>query len=548
MSAVQSVTRGEAEHISKSDALAINVAAAKGLQEVLKTNLGPKGTLKMLVGGAGQIKLTKDGNTLLHEMQIQHPTAVLIARAATATDDTVGDGTTSSVLFTGELLKQAERYLSEGLHPRVLVDGFDIAKEEVFKFLDEYKVQKPDIAEDRELLCSVCRTALLTKLRFELAENLTEIVTDALLTIMRPDQPIDLHMVEVIHMHQKMDMDTRLVRGLVMDHGARHPDMPKVMKKVKILTLNVSLEYEKSEVTAGFMFKSAEERENMVVAERKFTDDKVRAIIEFKKQVCTEENGFTFAIANQKGVDPVSLDMLAKEGIFALRRAKRRNMERLTRACGGMQVNCVDELTEDMLGYAESLSEQTLGEDKFTFVEGVANPYSCTILVMGQNPHTIAQIKDSIRDGLRSVKNALEDKALIPGAGAFEIACREHLVKVASKVKGRAKLGIMAYAEAMLVIPKTLADNSGFDLQDTLIKLQEAFRENEAQGNPVGLNVTTGEPMFPSQIGVWDNYHVKKSVFQLSTVLASQLLLVDEMMRAGRGSRPKDPNMPNMQG
>ena len=199
MAAVQRVTRGDAEHISKGQALMINIAAAKGLQEVLRTNLGPKGTLKMLVGGAGQIKLTKDGNTLLHEMQIQHPTAVLIARAATATDDTVGDGTTSSVLFIGELLKQAERFLSEGLHPRVIVDGFDIAKEKLFEFLESYKQTFPTISDDRELLCSVCRTALQTKLRFELAEKLTEIVTDALLTIRREGEAIDLHMVEVLH-------------------------------------------------------------------------------------------------------------------------------------------------------------------------------------------------------------------------------------------------------------------------------------------------------------------------------------------------------------
>ena len=203
-------------------------------------------------------------------------------------------------------------------------------------------------------------------------------------------------------------------------------------------------------------------------------------------------------------------------------------------------MNCVDELTEDMLGFAETLTEVTIGEEKYTFVEGVQNPYSCTIMVQGQNPHTIAQIKDSIRDGLRAVKNAVEDKALIAGAGAFEIAAREHLIKAMADVKGRAKLGVQAYADALLVIPKALASNSGFDLQDTLIKLQDAHKEHPDK--PVGLDVVTGEPMYPAQQGVWDNFRVKRSVFHLSTVLASQLLLVDEMMRAGRGSRPKDPN------
>lgn len=276
----------------------------------------------------------------------------------------------------------------------------------------------------------------------------------------------------------------------------------------------------------------------------KFTDDKVKQVIEFKKEICSKNPDATFLVVNQKGIDPVSLDMLAKEGILALRRAKRRNMERLTLACGGIQVNCMDDVTEDVLGWADLVTETTLGEDKYTFIEGVRNPYSCTILVQGQNPHTIAQIKDSIRDGLRAVKNAIEDEAMVPGAGAFEVAAHAHLMKVKETVKGRAKLGVHAFAEALLIIPKTLAENSGYDLQDTLIKLQEAYSKDPT--HPVGLDILTGEPMLPTEEGIWDNVRVKRSVTHLSTVLASQLLLVDEMMRAGRGSRPKDPNMPEM--
>jgi len=515
----------------------INMAAAKGLQMVLKSNLGPKGTLKMLVGGAGQIKLTKDGHTLLQEMQIQHPTATLIARTATATDDTVGDGTTSTVLFVGELLKQSERYLNEGCHPRIIVDGFDIAKQAVLEFMETFKKDIPNIAADREQLCNVCRTALTTKLRAEVADQMTEIVTDALLTIRKDDQPIDLHMVEIIHMLHKMDLDTRLVKGLVLDHGARHPAMPKELKDVYILILNVSLEYEKSEVSSNFVYKNAEERETLVAAERKFTDDKVKQIIEFKKEICDDTDA-TFMVINQKGIDPVSLDMFAREGILGLRRAKRRNMERLALACGGFQVNSVDDLTRDVLGHADHVYEQVLGEDKFTFVEGVENPYSCTILVKGQNAHTIAQIKDAVRDGLRAVKNVIEEGSVVAGAGAFEIAAYEHLMKVKKTVSGRAKLGVQAYAEAMLIIPKTLAENSGFDLQDTLITLQEAYTKDSS--NPIGLDIVTGKPILPEQMGIWDNVKVKESICHLSTVLASQLLLVDEMMKAGRGSRPKD--------
>ena len=330
-----------------------------------------------------------------------------------------------------------------------------------------------------------------------------------------------------------------------MDHGGRHPDMPSRLEKVFIMTLNVSLEYEKSEVTSNFMYKDAKERESMVLAERKFTDDKVKQIIEFKKQICEENPGYTLLIANQKGIDPPSLDMLAKEGILGLRRAKRRNMERLTLACGGVQINSVEELDKEMLGYAEVVYEDMLGEDKFTFVEGCRNARSCTVLVKGQNPHSIAQVKDAVRDGLRSVKNAIDFPKLVAGAGAFEIACHHHLVtEVMPTTKGRAKLGVQAFADSLLVLPKALAENSGFDLQDTLIKLQETYQADTS--SPVGLDVVTGEPILPESLGIWDALVVKKSIMHLSSILASQLLLVDEMMRAGRGSRPKDPNAMEM--
>lgn len=522
-----------AEVMRRPQALAVNVAAGKGLQDLLKTNLGPKGTLKMMVGGAGQIKLTKDGSVVLHEMQIAHPTAIMIARSATAQDDNVGDGTTSVVLLCGELLKQAERYLIEGLHPRTLADGFDLARDKALSFLDEFRVAH-DFTDDREALINVARTSLRTKLRPELADHLTEIVTDAILCIRKPGKPIDLHMVERMHMVHRTDKDTRLVKGLVLDHGARHPDMPKYVDNAYILTCNISLEYEKSEVNAAFEYTTAEERDRLIEAERKVVDDRVRQIIALKKSVCTEENGYNFVVINQKGIDPLSLDMLAKERIIGVRRAKRRNMERLTLACGGLAVNSCDELSEEVLGFAGKVYEQVLGDNKYTFVEDVRNPFSCTILVKGPNPHTIAQLKDAVRDGLRAVRNAIEDAHVVPGAGAFEIACHAALMDYTREVKGKAKLGVRAFADALLIVPKTLAENSGLDVSETLIKVQE---EQADSGMACGINLDNGEAMLPADEGVWDQYRVKRQMIHLATVLSSQLLLVDEVMRAGRGSR-----------
>jgi len=526
MAAIQQISQ-HAEIQRAGQALLMNINAAKGLQDVLRSNLGPCGTLKMLVSGSGDIKITKDGNVLLHEMQIQHPTASLIARSATSQDEITGDGTSSNVLIIGELLKQSERYLAEGVHPRILSEGFELGKNKALAALEIFKVKKNCL--DRELLLSVARTSLRTKVHQSLADQLAEIVVDAILTIHRPGTPIDLFMVEIMHMQHRTDTESRLVKGLVLDHGTRHPDMPKKLKNAFILTCNVSLEHEKSEQTAQTNYRSAEERAKMVEAERSFVDARVKQLIALKRQVCdTPDKGFV--VVNQKGIDPMSLDLLAKEGIMGLRRAKRRNMERLTLACGGLQLNSFDDITPAALGHAGDVYEHVLGEEKFTFIEGVSNPQSVTILIKGPNQHTIEQIKDAVRDGLRAVKNTIEDGAVVPGAGAFEIAAHHAVLKAQDEVQGRLKLGLQAYADALLIIPKTLAANSGFDPQDTIIALQEEFRG----GHVVGLSLETGDPIDPQEFGIWDNYRVKRQLLHSSAVIAEQLLLVDEVIRAGK--------------
>ncbi|CAM9191289.1 unnamed protein product [Lampetra fluviatilis] len=519
----------KAEVARAQAALAVNVSAARGLQDVLRSNLGPKGTLKMLVSGAGDIKLTKDGNVLLHEMQIQHPTASLIAKAATAQDDVTGDGTTSSVLLIGELLKQADALISEGVHPRLVTEGMEAARDRALQLLDSVKESS---SMPRSTLVEVARSSLRTKVTRSLADILTEAVVDAVLAVRKEGEPIDLFMVEIVEMKHRTDCDTTLVRGLVLDHGARHPDMKKRVQKAFILTCNVSLEYEKSEVNAGFFYKSAAEREALVSAERRFTEEKVRKVVALKRAAC-DGTDHGFVLINQKGIDPNSLDMLAKEGIVALRRAKRRNMERLTLACGGQAMNSVDDLTVDCLGYAGLVYEKTLGEEKFTFVEECRVPQSVTLLVRGPSRHALMQIRDAARDGLRAVKNAIEDGCVIPGAGAFEVAAWQDLAAFQPQVKGRAQLGIQAFAEALLIIPKTLSHNAGYDALDTVVKLKAELAQTKQL---VGVDLNTGEPMVAKDAGVWDNYCVKKQMLHSCTSIASNLLLVDEIMRAGMSS------------
>ena len=523
------------EELDREGALRMNLTAASSLSSVIRSNVGPKGTEKMLVGGAGQVKITKDGNVLLHEMSIIHPTAQMIARAATAQDDTVGDGSSSNVLFIGELFVQSFRYVQEGIHVSHLVDGIELAKKKSLEFLDTCKYKPEKI--DREFLLNVARTALRTKLPLKLADQMTEIVTDAVLTI-KKDTGIDLHMVEIMHQKQKMSTDTKLIKGLVLDHGGRHPSMPKRLENCYILNCNVSLEYENTEVHSKLIYSNAEQRENLLKSEHKATDDLCKKIIDLKREVCDSEEGKKnnrhFVVINQKGIDPLSLDMLAREGILGLRRAKKRNAERLILACGGNAVNSFDDLTVNDLGQADLIYEEQLDEEKYTYIEGVKNPQSCTILVRAASGYEIAQIKDAIRDGLRAVKNVFDDESAIPGAGAFEIACSEVLKEFAKSkdVEGKKYYGVNAFAEALLVIPKAVCENSGVDAQESIINAVKAYDENKKL---MGVDINdNGKPINPVDHGIFDNYCVKKSLLNISPVLTQQFLMVDEIIRAGK--------------
>lgn len=517
----------KAELLRRQQALQVNIAAAQGLQQVLALNLGPRGTLKLLVDGLGGLKLTKDGKVLLTEMQIQHPTAIMIARAAAAQDEITGDGTTSVVLLVGELLKQADRYVSEGVHPRVIVDGYEQAREAALQFLNEFKHTRLDF--DREFLLQIARSSLATKVPAELTDVLTPVVTDAVLQVRQPDQQLDLHMIEVMTMQHGTARDTELIKGLVLDHGARHPDMPRRVANAHILILNVSLEYEKTEVNLGFFYSLAEQRDKLVALERKFVDAKLKKIVDLKNQVCL--NGDGFVIINQKGIDPMSLDVLAKHNILALRRAKRRNMERLQLICGGEAQNSVDDLLPSVLGWAGMVYENAIGEDKFTYITEPKDPKAATVLIHGLNNHIVTQVKDAVRDGLRAVANVIRDGAVVPGAGAFWLSAAHHL-RQPLLAKGKNKAGFNAFADALLVIPKTLAANAGLDTLDVMAQCEDDIHAGEV----VGVDLISGEPMDPSVDGVWDSFRVVRNAIAAATGIALNLLLCDELLKAGRSS------------
>jgi T-complex protein 1 subunit zeta len=263
-------------------------------------------------------------------------------------------------------------------------------------------------------------------------------------------------------------------------------------------------------------------------------DERVKQVIALKREVCGDNPELGFLLINQKGIDPLSLDALAKENIIGLRRAKRRNMERITLACGGQAVNSFEDLSPDSLGYCGLAYEVVLGEDKFTFVEQCKNPQSVTILIKGPNKHTLMQIKDAVHDGLRAIKNAIEDNCVLPGAGAFEIYASQELIKYKKEVQGRPKLGIQAFADALLIIPKVLAQNAGHDAQEAIVTLIDSHAAGKSAWS--GLDLKTGKAMDPVAAGIFDNFCVKRQLIHSCTVIASNLLLVDEIMKAGMSS------------
>jgi T-complex protein 1 subunit zeta len=346
-------------------------------------------------------------------------------------------------------------------------------------------------------------------------------------------------MVELMHMKHKLGADTQFIPGIVLDHGGRHPGMPQKLNDCYILTCNISLEYEKSELNSVFVYDNADKKAALSRSERHLVNQRVQRIIDLKVKLCgSGKTDKGFVIINQKGIDPPSLEMLARENILALRRAKRRNMERLQRACGGSALFDLESLSEADLGRASCVWQHTLGEESYTFVEGtLAEPTSCTILVKGAFDHTVNQIKDAVRDGLRAVLNVVEEEGVLPGAGATEIALYRGLSEAAKDVEGKSKIGVQLFGDALLAIPRQLAVNAGLDADDVLMRIMDA----QHKGAMVGIDLATGGTLDPMTSGIYDNVCVKRQMIQSAVAIASQLLLVDEILKAGSLKRDQGP-------
>jgi T-complex protein 1 subunit zeta len=420
----------------------------------------------------------------------------------------------SLVALVDAILTQCEFKLSKGAHPRMLVRGLEEARTASLRYLDDLAIAvKSTRSSQRHYVLSAART----KSQIPVAD----VVVDAIRLITIEDRPIDLDRIEILKIHSTADA-VRLVRGLVLDQHFRHELMAKSMQGVRILALNVSLEVENSAVTTLMRVANADERERMTIAERKFVDTKLRTIVEFRSLFPGD-----FVLINGKGIDAPCLDMLSHANISALRRVSQKTLQRLVYACGCRVVNCVDDLSERVLGNAGKVTEEDHRGQKYVFIDDIDDPKAVSIVISGMTDQTARLTEAAVKDGLRALKHAVDDRKVLPGAGAVQLALRHRLWKECRKaVSPRLTLGVEAFADALLAIPRALIRNAG--LQDALIIPQ--MLSEAASGELAGVDLETGDVVDPTEFGIFDSYRVVRGIVQAAPIVASQLLLVDQII------------------
>ncbi|ADV65335.1 thermosome subunit alpha [Desulfurococcus mucosus] len=514
------------------DALRANIAAARALAEVLRTSLGPRGLDKMLVDSFGDVTVTNDGATIVKEMEVQHPAAKLLVEVAKAQDAEVGDGTTSAVVLAGTLLAKAEELLDQNIHPSIIIEGYTKAMKEALKALDEIAVKVNP--KDKDVLRRIVNTTISSKYigGDVISKKITEIAIDAALAVAepKPDGTYDFR-VDDVKIEKKKGgnvLDTQLVYGIVLDKEVVHPGMPRRVENAKIALLDAALEIEKPEITAKINITSPE----LIKA---FLDKEAEMLKEMVDKIASVGAN---VVVCQKGIDEVAQHFLAKKGILAVRRAKRSDLEKLERATGGRIVSSVRDLKPEDLGYAALVEERRVGNDKMVFIEGCKNPKAVTILVRGASDMVMDEIERSIKDALNVLRNVMRSPKIVPGGGAVEIELAMRLREYAKKIGGKEQLAIEAFASALEEIPLILAETSGREPLDTLMKLRQLHSEGKKYA---GVNAVTGEIIEDmAASNVIEPLLVKESMIKTAGEAAVTILKIDDVIAASPVKKEKE--------
>jgi thermosome len=501
-----------------------NIMAARIIAEAIKSSLGPKGMDKMLVDSFGDVTITSDGRTVLDKMDVQHPAAKMMVEIAKTQDSEVGDGTTSAVIVAGELLEKAEDLIEKNVHPTIIIDGYRKAAEKALEALEKIAIEtKP---RDKKFLKKIAMTAMASKIVAEHREHLANIVVDA--AVLRVTKEVggklkvDLDDIMVEKKAGKSLTETMLIKGIVLDKEVVHPGMPKRIENAKIALVNVPLEVEKTEMDAKIFIEKPEEMEAFLKEEENIMKEMVDKI------AATGAN----VVICQKGIDNLVQHFLARKGILAVRRAKQSDMEKLAKATGGRIVTNLDDLKAKDLGYAKLVEERKIGDDKMIFVEQCKNPRSVAILIRAGLERMVDEAERALHDALSVVSDVIENNKIVAGGGAVESELTKALREYGPKVGGREQLAIEAFADALEVVPKTLAENAGLDPIDILVELRAAHQK--PRGVWMGVDVFTGKVVDMHHHSVLEPLSVKEQAIKSAAEAASMILRIDDVIAAGK--------------
>ena len=511
------------------DAQRSNITAARVIADVIKSSFGPKGMDKMLVDTLGDVTITGDGATILKEMDVEHPAAKMMVEVAKATDDEVGDGTTSVVVFAGELLKKAEELLDKEVHPTVIVDGYKQSSDKALKFLSEIAIDVPPT--DQKMLKKVAMTAMATKLITEDKGHLADLAVEAILKVAEKDgdgYKVDLDNIEVEKKEGGSLVETKVIQGIAMEKEVVHPGMPKRVENAKIALLNCALEIEKTEFDAKINIESPDQMKTFLDEEERLMKDMADKIADVEANV----------VMCQKGIDDMVQHFLAKKNILAVRRVKESSMDKLAKATGGKVVTNLKDLTSKDLGKAKLVEERKLGEDEWIFVEGCVNPKALTMLVRGATEKIVDEAERSIHDALSVVRDVVRRPKVVAGGGAPEMEVASRLREWAESISGRIQLAALGFAEALEVMPIALAESAGMNPIDITVDLRARHEKGEKWA---GVDVFNSKVTDMMKLEVYEPLAVKEQVVKSATEAASMILRIDDVIASSKEKTPAGP-------
>ncbi|MBJ99670.1 MAG: thermosome subunit [Euryarchaeota archaeon] len=501
-----------------------NIAAAKAVANSVRSTLGPKGMDKMLVDSMGDVVITNDGATILKEMDIEHPAAKMIIEVAKTQEQHCYDGTTTAVVLAGELLKRSEDLIEQNVHPTVICEGFRLAAEKAMSILSEHGIDVN--SEQSKMLNEVAKTALTGKSAGAVREFLADICVRSVICVGGEEDGeryVDLDDIKVQKKQGGSIRDSTLIDGILLDKERVHSGMPRSVSGASIALINSAIEVKKTEVDAKIQITNPNQLASFLEEEEGYLRGLVEKI---------ESSGANVVVC-QKGIDDLAQHYMAKSGIFAVRRAKKSDMEALSKATGASIITNIDDLNSDELGHASKVEEKKIGDSDMVFITGCESAKSVSVLLRGGTEHVVDEIRRAFDDAVGVVSVAWEDGTVLTGGGSVLAALSRDLRNYAEGVGGREQMAIEAFAGALEVIPRTLAENAGLDPVNTIIELRKAHAEGNRN---YGVNVYEGGVKDMLAANVVEPQRVVEQAIQSATETATMILRIDDVISAKSAS------------